>query len=382
MKKIIYIANARIPTEKAHGVQIMKMCEAFSNLNYNVEFFVPFRFNTIKKDPFKFYGLKKKFKIKKVFSLDFMPMERIFGKISFLIQLYSFAVTIFLSKYKLTADYIYCRDNLLLPFLFKLGIPVIYEAHVFPSNIRSGKIDNWRKCHKIITITHHLKKMFVEKGIEESKILVAPDGVDFKNFSINEKKEECRQRLDLINNKKIILYTGHLYGWKGAHTLMEAAKKMKDDKSVIFVFVGGTEKDINIFRESATGFDTIKILGHRPHSQMPLYLRAADILILPNSGHEKISRYYTSPMKLFEYMASGTPIIASKLPSIEEILNEENSIFFIPDNADSLVEKIKMVLHLPQGIIRCAQKAEQDVLRYTWNKRANNILTFINNGNR
>ena len=68
--KIIYIANVRMPTEKAHGIQIMKMCEAFSLAEFEVELVVPWRFNKIEENAFDFYGVKRNFKIKKIFSLD------------------------------------------------------------------------------------------------------------------------------------------------------------------------------------------------------------------------------------------------------------------------------------------------------------------------
>ena len=81
----VYIANARIPTEKAHGIQIMKMCEAFASLGIDVELVVPWRFNSIHVDSFEYYGVKRVFKIVKIPSLDLTA----FGKIGFLIQAFS-----------------------------------------------------------------------------------------------------------------------------------------------------------------------------------------------------------------------------------------------------------------------------------------------------
>src|SRR3989338_7168842 len=82
-------------------------------------------------------------------------------------------------------------------------------------------------------------------------------------------------------------------------------------------FVGGTEKDrakVKVKSEKLKNKDNVKIIEHRPHDEIPFWLRAADILVLPNTAIEDISKYYTSPMKLFEYMASGRPIVPSDLP--------------------------------------------------------------------
>ena len=73
--KIIYIANIRLPTEKAHGIQIMKMAEALANQGINLELLVPARRNDLTEDPFAFYGIKKNFQIKKVACLDFLRFD-------------------------------------------------------------------------------------------------------------------------------------------------------------------------------------------------------------------------------------------------------------------------------------------------------------------
>ena len=100
-------------------------------------------------------------------------------------------------------------------------------------------------------------------------------------------------------------------------------------------FCGGVPNMILINSEKkAKGSENILVLGHKPHKTMPVFLKAADVLVLPNSAKEEISRSYTSPLKLFEYMASGRPIVASDLPSIREVLNENNSLLVSPDSSE------------------------------------------------
>jgi glycosyltransferase involved in cell wall biosynthesis len=110
---------------------------------------------------------------------------------------------------------------------------------------------------------------------------------------------------------------------------------------------------------------------------MPIFQKSADILVIPNSGKEDISRLYTSPMKLFEYMASGVPVVASDLPSIREILSENNSVLFIPDDANSLADAIKKILGNPALADKISKQALSDVQKYTWNNRAKEIISFI-----
>lgn len=378
--KLIYAANVRMPTEKAHGIQIMKMCEAFAKAGNEIELAAASRFNHIKEAVFEYYGVEKKFKIKKFFCLDVMPLERFFGRSAFIIQAFSFFVSIFPWIIFKKADVVYIRDKFLLPLsLFKSNI--VFEAHDFPGNYFLYSIF-LKKTKKIIVITRKLKDVFIEKGIGENKILVAPDGIDIEKFDIQCSMPEARKKLRLPQDKKIIVYTGHLYKWKGADTLLKAAEKFKNINSgfdVLFVFAGGTEKDIADFEKKAGNLNNVKIVGHRPHFEIPYWLKAADVLALPNSGKEKISKYWTSPLKLFEYMSSKRPIVASDLPSLREILNENNAILVKPDDAGDLAEGMRKALKRDGLADKISLQAFNDVKNRTWDERAANILKFMKN---
>jgi GxxExxY protein len=181
-------------------------------------------------------------------------------------------------------------------------------------------------------------------------------------------KEKAREKLNLPIDKKIILYTGHLYSWKGVQTLADASKYLSNN--CLVVFVGGTEEDIRNFQFPISNFQNVKLVGYRPHSEIPIWLKAADVLVLPNSGKEQISREFTSPMKLFEYMASGRPIVASNLPSISEILEDgKNALLFEPDNPQDLAEKINRILSDSNLSQRISTQAYEDVKNYSWDKR-------------
>jgi len=373
--KLIYITNARIPTEKAHGIQIMQMCEAFTNAGNEVELVLPQRLNYIKGDPFEYYGVERNFKIKKLPCLDLIPLDRYLGKLSLWIQAISFNFFVFPYLLLKKADIIYTRDKFLLP-LCLLKKNIVYEAHDFPKNYFLY-LPFLNRLRGMVVITHKLEEFFVKNGIPKNKILVAPDGVDLEKFDIKENQEECRKKLNLPLDKKIVLYTGHLYEWKGATTL--AASSVSLDEDTFIIFVGGTKEDIERFKSEILNLKSkIWVVGHRPHGEIPYWLKAADVLVLPNSAKEEISKFWTSPIKMFEYMASKRPIMASDLPSIREILNENNSILVEPDNPEVLAEGIKNALENFEFSASIANQAFQDIQNYTWQKRVKKILEFIN----
>jgi len=363
--KILYIANIRIPTEKAHGIQIMKMCQAFSNAGHNLTLIIPARKNKIKEDVWKYYDQEKNFEIEYLKIIDFMRLD--IPIISFYLQTRNFLKVVkkYLKKEKV--DLIYSRDLSIIKNLnFK---NIFFEMHSLP---RSFKKYDLKKIKGIITITQALKDSLVEKGISEEIIFVSSDGVDLEQFNLNISKKEARSKLNLPKDKKIVLYNGHLYKWKGAQILADASKFLNDD--TLIIFTGGTKEDVKKFKNINSKFENVIVLGHKPYSEIPYYLKSVDVLVLPNSSKENISKLWTSPMKMFEYMTSKRPIVASNLISIREVLNKNNSILIKPNDPEDLALGIKKALNNDN----ISKKAFEDVQEYTWNKRVRKILDFIN----
>ena len=389
----MYIANIRLPTEKAHGIQIMKMCEAFACAGAEVMLVVPTRKNPglAAVDPFDYYRTEKKFAIRFVKCPDpeflmrfpwgaYIKAQRI---------LFAHAVKSFLKSSGIGKDDIlYTRDEHLLSTAQRYSGRVVWEAHALPRHSWMYR-QAWRKCGAIITITEYLRRELARQGIDEKKIIVARDGVDVEKFDTSNKtdkadRQDLRRRLELPQEKKIVLYTGHLYDWKGAGTLLKATDLVNQElgmrnQELMFVFVGGTAKDVQNFKRKADGLSltNVLIVGHRRHDEIPSWLAAADVLVLPNSGTSEISRYYTSPMKLFEYMASGTPIVASDLPSIREVLHDHHATLVPPDDSEALAQGIRTVLNNPGAARMRAAQAQHDVIPYDWQVRAKNIIDFI-----
>ena len=117
----------------------------------------------------------------------------------------------------------------------------------------------------------------------------------------------------------------------------------------------------------------ITFLDFRPYREIADNQAAADVLVLPNSGKEEISARFTSPLKLFPYMASKKPIIIADLPSTREILSEREAYFFRADDAADLARAIEQALSDPEAGARAA-RAYEKVLHYSWAARAKNVL--------
>ncbi|HBH71689.1 MAG: Glycosyl transferase, group 1 family protein [Parcubacteria group bacterium GW2011_GWC1_42_11] len=366
--KLYYVANVRIPTEKAHGIQIMKMCEAFARQGFDVELIVPRRFTQINSNPFEYYSTKSIFSIKKMPCIDLVR----YGKWGFYVQAISFALSAFFYVMFTPKAVIFGRDeqSLMLVSFFR---QVAWETHTSVYNQATKVLLRMKPF--VVTITHGLENFYISKGFNSKNIFVSPDGVDERLFGVTTTKYEARSKLGIPLGKKVVLYTGHLYDWKGAHTLARASQDLPED--VLVYFVGGTEGDIKSFKEQFGAMPNIRILGKKPYAEIPLYLKSADVLVIPNSAKSDISNLYTSPMKLFEYMEGGVPIVASSIPSIREIIDDSSAFFCSPDDSVSLSDAIMRVLANNEEAQKKAIQARIIVKNYTWEKRARNILDFI-----
>lgn len=369
-KKIIYIANGRFPTEKAHGIQIAKMCETFAEDGLRVELIVPRRKNPIISDVFEYYNLKKNFKVIYLPCIDFAK----YGRFGFYVQWFSFAFLAFWYNVFRQADIFYFRDEVSL-FLLSFFKRTAVEVHDIPESFVSVYYFFIRRADFVIsTNTWKRDHLILHGRVSPTKIIVAQNGIDIQEFEIKESKDAIRTRLKLSLNKKIVLYVGNLYQWKGVDVLAEASRYLPEDAQVIFV--GGAKKDRDSFflRHPET---KIEVIQHKQHKEIPPYLKTADVVVLPNVSSSYESIYGTSPLKMFEYMASGVPIVASNLPSIQEVLNNKNAYLVSPGDVRELVSGIMMILNDKILANNISQRARNDVRQYTWTVRARRILQFI-----
>jgi glycosyltransferase involved in cell wall biosynthesis len=353
--QILYLAFVRLPTEKAHGLQIMKVCEALARAGAKVTLQLPGRTSTLTENPFTYYGVER------VFTIEITPVPDLLavGRLGFALSVLLFG----LRSLGSINDFVISQDEwALLPHVF-LGRSFVYEVHMGRWNSAARLAA--RHARLIVANSAGTRQFYLDRGISSDKIVVMPNGVDIERFAIRDTKEEAREKLGLPRSAKLLLYTGHLFDWKGAETLADAVKLLPQD--IEAVFVGGVPKDVKRFRAAYGDNPRIHIVGHRPPHEIPLFLRAADVLVLPNIRKGE-SEQFTSPMKLFEYLAAGQPIVASDLPSVREIASEHEAFFFEPGNAAALADAAQEALQ-PTAASKAAA-ARTLAKKYDWDRSA------------
>lgn len=378
-RTIYIIFHGRFPSEKAAALFAAKNASAFLEEGFKSVLIIP----RVRKSRKALMTESGSFSISPhvpIIVLPVLDFFRIpfFGPVAFLLSYITFSLSLlwyFLFRAEEGSIW-YSNESLPLFILSFFGAVSFYEMHDFPErSVRTYRFFLKRMRGLIITNTWKSNKAQATLKIPARRILVEQNAVSLEDFNIPVEKEEARKKLNLEISAPIVLYTGHLYGWKGVDTLALSAQQVPEAE---FIFVGGREwDDMPLFREKHKNTPNIRITGHRPYQELALWQKAADVLVLPNSGREDISRFYTSPMKLFGYMASGRPIIASDLPSVREVVSDQAVLFIPPDDAAALSRAIKEVLADTQLQRRLATKALAEVQSHTWTARASRISSFI-----
>ena len=278
---------------------------------------------------------------------------------------------------RLKTDVIIARDYATAIFSSTLGMPTIMETHAhvgtqdkwFLRSIASSKRPAFRL---IVTISDTLKQYYSEIGAPNNKIVVFPTGVNLNAFY----RPNVLPPSPLANKTKArinALYSGHLYKYKGIKSILDAAEM---SNKINFHLVGGRTKDIHAINEEIKkrNLQNVLIHGHKSQKELPNYLWHADVLLLPPSSKHP-SANWTSPVKLGEYLASGTPIVATSIPALKRLLSNKDVEFVEPDNAHSLLSGIQRILSSPERAKDRSESGLRLVAGWSYTERSRKILT-------
>lgn len=374
--RIAYLTVSIIPSRTANSVHVMRMCQAYARLGHRVTLWVPaWRHGREPgvRDLHAFYGVEP------IFALRQVPMP------PRPLQLPHLAGLLPLFAATGRPDLVHSRGLASAwgaARLFRL--PTLFETHaatpenprrrsLFESLVRSSSL------RAVAAVSGALAAQIAPDLPDGLRILVAPDGVDRVWIDRAPTREEARHQLDLAGERRrIAIYTGHLYAGRGVELIVELARQRPDH---LFLLVGGREDDLASWRRRAGDLDNLHFAGFRPPAEMPLWLAAADALLMPYAGRVAASgggdiSAWISPMKMFEYLAAGRPILASTLPALGEVLEHERNALLLPhDEPGRWSEALARLASQPALAGGLAERARTDAGRYTWEERARRLLT-------
>ena len=385
--KIALIAPTYLPARSANTIQVMKMAQAFTNLGHQVRVIVPGVASFGQKEELHWEQLAFQYGLQSVFEVTWLPVRAHMRR-------YDYGYLAVRAARKWEADLVYTRLPQAAVIAAWKSMETIYEIHDIPQGTAGPLLfRSYLKApcaHRLVTITQALKDEIIQiYGIPGShpSVLVALDGVDLGRYDDIPNPAEARRLLNAHCNLNMdeecftIGYTGHLYSGRGVALMLEMAERLP---SLTFMLVGGEREDVTNLhlRVESRNLENIILTGFVPNASLPRYQAACDELLMPyqykvaGSSGGDISKYL-SPMKLFEYMACGRPILSSDLPVFREVLNDRNAILITPDDIDQWVASIEELRSDPDTRTELANQAKMDVKQYTWKARAERILSGL-----
>lgn len=385
--RILYIYLTDVRKSWANIIQTLQTCEALSKV-HEVNFFHPFLRKTALNKRLNFFHIEKNFHITRIFA--FGPLQNRYldftNRIIFFLQMLFY---LHFSKY----DLIYTRDFSFLAFLSKIPKflrpknKIFYEPHkVYYTasdkvNDLKLEVESLKLADRIIAISNGIKHDLIQLGFDGNKISVIPNGVRTDRFCINFDRDHFRQNNNISKDEVAIIYAGSWEEWKGIDVLIKAyARALKKVDNCKLILVGGGKKEIvqtgQLIESLHIDRQRIILVGFISQIDVVKYLKISDIGVIPNIRTITGSRY-TSPLKIFEYMAAGLPIVASDLPSIREILTDKEAAFFEPEDEHDLADKLINLISDKTKRERMGFLTGQKVNEFTDKQRCKRLTEII-----
>ena len=265
-----------------------------------------------------------------------------------------------------------------------------------------------KHAHLVVTVSDVLKEELIERGVEPDCIVSFPNGVDPEEFNSEMFSDtdirKIREKVNVPEEAILLTFVGTFGYWHGVEFLAEVLTrranenpKWLEDRNIFVCFVGDGVKrhEVDEMIAECSLKDRFKVTGMVSQDMTPLYMAASDILISPHVPNPDGSAFFGSPTKLFEYMASGRPIIASNLSQIGEVLEgaphadelpspgsmpskEECGVLVEPESEKDIILAIEFLIDNSEWRRAAGENArERALLRYTWARHSGEIVSGL-----
>jgi glycosyltransferase involved in cell wall biosynthesis len=260
--------------------------------------------------------------------------------------------------------FVYAREvEAALPLLRNGRKGVFLEVHRVPEGrLRRAEL---LECAQLqagcVAISGGVQADLLALGVRAEQVVVEHDGFESTRFAHLPDKAVARQKLGLAPDVSVVVYTGGLLEWKGVDVLVDAARLLPE---VQFVIAGGMASDVRI-----DGFVAPELVS--------LYLAAGDVGVVPNRSQPAISSKYTSPLKVFESLCSGLPLVVSDLPSMRDVLTEHTAEFVQPDDPAALAAGLQRLLADPVRRAYLTEHGRSAAHGRDWDTRAQRLVAWM-----
>lgn len=380
--RLAYISPSVLPSRSANSIHVVQQCDALAKTGVEVTLFAKRQSaeaSSLRQEVQSAYGADLAgIRLRTVFT----PWSRANN-----ITIALHAVTHVLLGERF--DGILSR-NLFASFLlaFVARIPLIIEVHQLETGFRGWmqRLACGRAGVTVVTISEQLKRDLQSAiGPHEAAIHVMHDAApETPALPSDEEKRQWRQELFIApadQERFVCGYVGHLYPGRGIEIIEALAQECPD---MVFLVIGGNDNDVEEKRRR-NNLSNLRFVGHVPHPVARRAMASVDLLLMPYQEKVSIGLHghdtgrWMSPMKMFEYMSSGTAFVASDLPVLREVLHDgDNAILVAPKSIEAWRQSILALRDDPVLRKNLARRAYDDYRdNYTWRRRAERIVALL-----
>ena len=254
-----------------------------------------------------------------------------------------------------------------IPFIY-YWIDVYHAQIPFKPYQPIGKIIEkmtLKRADKVVTINEKLKDYAINMGASPDKTHVIRAGIDAERYDPNIDGSEIRKEYGIKEDDSVLFFMGTLFNFSGLKEVALELAKMKNEKpniKLLFVGKGDAFDDLQKIKEEHNLNSQIILTGRQPFERIPEFVAAADICLLPAYNNE-IMRDIV-PIKMYEYMACGKPVIATKLPGVMKEFGEGHGVIYVDRPEDALRKAIELIES--ESAKEEGRKARKFVEKYNW----------------
>lgn len=237
---------------------------------------------------------------------------------------------------------------------------------------------NLRAAARIFVVSEVERRNLLRAGVADEKIVVNPNGVDAEKFRAGVGGKQLRKELGIGDEETLAGFVGTFGPWHGVMELARAVALVPNEARLKFLLIGAGKLREEVERVvlEAGVMERVHFAGVVEHERVPAYLDACDVLVSPHVPLEDGSEFFGSPTKLFEYMAMGKGIVASRLGQIGDVLTDEESALLVePGDVNQLSAALLRLARSPELRERLGRRARQQAVEHhTWTHNARRVL--------
>ena len=223
-----------------------------------------------------------------------------------------------------------------------------------------------KNADRVIVINDKLKDFVVERGSDPERTYVEKAGVDFERFNPEINGSEIREKYGIEKVDFVLFFVGWLYHFAGLKEIAIGLSRIKDEKPKIKLLIvgdGDASDDLQRIRDEYQLNNHVILAGKQPYEKIPAFIASSDICMLPAYPAEKIMQDIV-PIKLYEYMACGKPVIATKLPGVMKEFGENHGVIYVDKPEDALNKAVELIEN--RSVEEQGVKARGFVEKYNW----------------